>query len=167
MTSESCFSEVIEGIAEDAKLDEEKLTDAESKKVIVKQSPGEKEINETVVERSKLDEELRNEEMKKCDVNESSEEKEVETKKNSGEENVEATPNKALPAPAAENARNELTHVLAPLEAQADHTDLEPRFPKRNCRVFMRYPENEREFISYMLISFQFRIFRMNHQKSP
>ncbi|CAL2052521.1 unnamed protein product [Caenorhabditis brenneri] len=146
---------------------------------------GKEEISETVVEESKLDEEmLRNEEMKKCDVKESSEEKEVETKKTSGEENVGAkktfekedietekdsgeekfdfskniykkkeaslkdktklaTPNEALPAPAAENAQKELVHVLAPLEAKIDNNDPEPCFPKRSRRVSKRYPENE------------------------
>ncbi|CAL2033173.1 unnamed protein product [Caenorhabditis brenneri] len=178
---------VIEGVAKDAKHDEEKLADDESKKVIVKESPGEKDINETVVEGPKLDEEmLRNEEMKKFDVKESSAEKEVETKKTSGEENVGAkkayeeedietekdsgeekcdfskniykkkeespkndinlgAPNEALPAPAAENAQNELAHVLAPLEPQDEDTDSEPRFPKRNRRVSKRYPETEFE----------------------
>ncbi|EGT51694.1 hypothetical protein CAEBREN_11015 [Caenorhabditis brenneri] len=153
---------VIEGVAEDAKLDEEKLADDENKKVIVKESPGEKEISETVVEGPKLDEEmLRNEEMKKFDVKESSGEESIETEKDSGEEKFDfskniykkkeespkndinlGAPNEVLPAPAAENAQNELAQVLAP---QAADSDLEPRFPKRNRRVSKRYPETEFE----------------------
>ncbi|CAL2048104.1 unnamed protein product [Caenorhabditis brenneri] len=171
------------GVAEEANLDEDKLTDPESKKVIVKQSPGEKKINETVVEGPKLDEEmLRNEEMKKkisgeenvgtkktfheedIETEKASGKKSIKTEKDSGEErfdyskniyekkeeslkdNTKLTiPNEALPVQAAENTQNEHAHVLAPLEAQADDTDSEPRFPKRNRRVFKRYQEDEFE----------------------